>query len=111
MSPEASIGELHSRLPEVRFKISAIRLTGLFCLFFSIAWGLGYPTLNRYDPRNIAGLTDVRGYAALVTRATNPGPEHLQVPRLGALDCSTLLPFSHWTIRQLGPGNVRPVGS
>ena len=78
MSPEASIGELHSRPPEVRFKISALRLTGLFCLFFSIAWGLGYPTLNRYDPRNIAGLTDVRGYAALVTGATNPGPEHLQ---------------------------------
>jgi hypothetical protein len=54
------------------------RLSGLFCLFFLIGWGLGYPILNRYDPRQTPGLTDVRSYAALVTGVKNPGPEHLQ---------------------------------
>lgn len=36
-------------------------------LFFSICLGLGYPTLNRYDPRGVAGLADSGHYAALVT--------------------------------------------
>ena len=77
MCPETKIGELHNSVREGR-KISVLRLTGLFCLFFLIAWGLGYPTLNRYDPRQIPGLTDVRSYAALVTGGTNPGPQHLR---------------------------------
>jgi hypothetical protein len=41
----------------------------LFCIFFLIACGLGYPILNRFDPRQTPGLSDVRTYAALVTRA------------------------------------------
>jgi hypothetical protein len=39
----------------------------LFCIFFLIACGLGYPILNRFDPRQTPGLSDVRTYAALVT--------------------------------------------
>ncbi len=39
----------------------------LWSLFFLICMGLGYPTLNRYDPRSIAGLYDARAYDALVT--------------------------------------------
>lgn len=59
-------------------KFHGFRLAVLFCLFFLIAFGLGYPTLNRYDPRSIPGLIDVRSYAALVTGASVPGHEHLR---------------------------------
>ena len=47
-------------------------------MFFLIAFGLGYPTLNRYDPRAIPGLIDVRSYSAIVTGAPVPGHEHLR---------------------------------
>jgi hypothetical protein len=50
----------------------------LFCLFSLVAWGLGYPALNRYDPRRVPGLADVKNYAAIVTGNPVPGPEHLQ---------------------------------
>jgi hypothetical protein len=63
-------------------KISLIRRIALFCLFFLIAVGLGYPILNRYDPRQIQGLSDVRSYAALVTGAAVPGPDHMKFRRL-----------------------------
>ena len=39
----------------------------LFSVFFLIACGLGYPILNRFDPRQTPGLSDVRTYAAIVT--------------------------------------------
>jgi hypothetical protein len=39
----------------------------LWSLFFLICMGLGYPTLNRYDPRSITGLYDSRAYYSLVT--------------------------------------------
>lgn len=51
----------------MRTKITGARIAALSCLFFLIAWGLGYPVLNRYDPRQTPGLSDVRSYAALVT--------------------------------------------
>lgn len=44
----------------------------LWALFFMICCGLGYVTLNRYDPRTIA-LYDTRDYARLVTE--NPRPD------------------------------------
>ena len=39
----------------------------LWSLFFLICIGLGYPTLNRYDPRSVIGLYDTRAYYARVT--------------------------------------------
>lgn len=39
----------------------------LWCLLFLICIGLGYPTLNRYDPRQVTGLYDTRAYYAMVT--------------------------------------------
>jgi len=54
------------------------RLAGLFCLFFLIALGLGYPILNRYDPRQTPGLIDVRSYAAIVTNTSAAGPPHMR---------------------------------
>jgi hypothetical protein len=41
-------------------------------LFFLICLGLGYPTLNRYDPRNTGGLSDTTTYYELATQ----GPGH-----------------------------------
>ena len=38
----------------------------LWILFFVICMGLGYPTLNRYDPRAVPGLYDSKAYYALV---------------------------------------------
>ncbi len=57
---------------------SAIRLAGLYALFFLIAWGLGYPTLNRYDPRQVSGLADVKTYADMVTGNPVPRLEHMR---------------------------------
>jgi len=39
----------------------------LWFAFFLICWGLGYPTLNRYDPRSAAGTSDSVDYYRLVT--------------------------------------------
>jgi uncharacterized membrane protein len=47
----------------------------LWSLFFLICMGLGYPTLNRYDPQSVPGLYDSVGYASLVTGANLAGDE------------------------------------
>src|SRR2546428_4465600 len=39
----------------------------LWFLFFLICFGLGYPTLNRYDPRSAPGTGDSGVYYRLVT--------------------------------------------
>jgi hypothetical protein len=54
-------------LQDSRTKIATARLALLFCVFFLIACGLGYPVLNRFDPRQTPGLSDVKIYASLVT--------------------------------------------
>jgi len=41
----------------------------LWPLFFAICFGLGYPTLRRYDPRTTEGLSDASKYYAIVTGA------------------------------------------
>jgi hypothetical protein len=43
----------------------------LWPLFFLICFGLGYPTLNRYDLRSTNGVYDSRAYYALVTGTLN----------------------------------------
>ena len=55
-----------------------LRLAGHFLLFFLIAGGLGYPTLNRYDPRSTPGLNDVQTYAALVTGQADQSTGHMR---------------------------------
>lgn len=59
-------------------RLTPLRLAGLFLLFFLIACGLGYPTLNRYDPQRTPGLSDVQPYAALVTGQPNAGSDHMR---------------------------------
>lgn len=36
-------------------------------LFFAICFGLGYPSLSRYDPRQVEGLSDAENYYRLAT--------------------------------------------
>lgn len=50
----------------------------LYVLFFLIAAGLGYPALNRYNPRVVPGLSDVQSYAAMVMGTPTPGPDHMK---------------------------------
>ena len=66
-------------------KIAAARLPLLFCVFFLIACGLGYPILNRFDPRQTPGLSDVKTYAALVTGATIEDAEDMRFRRFRVL--------------------------
>src|ERR1019366_8560712 len=54
-------------LHDNRAKIATARVALLFCVFFLIACGLGYPVLNRFDPRQTPGLSDVKTYALIVT--------------------------------------------
>jgi hypothetical protein len=65
-----------------RTKIATARLALLFCVFFLIACGLGYPVLNRFDPRQTPGLSDVKIYASLVTGTAtgtaSPDAEHVR---------------------------------
>ena len=55
-SPETALGSLGRKVT-------------LWSLFFLVCMGLGYPTLNRYDPRSITRLYDTRAYYSLVTGA------------------------------------------
>ena len=50
-------------LPRIRYFLV------LWPLFFAICFGLGYPTLRRYDPRTTEGLSDASKYYAIVTGA------------------------------------------
>jgi hypothetical protein len=61
-----------------RTKIATARLALLFCVFFLIACGLGYPILNRFDPRQTPGLSDVKTYASLVTGTASPDAGHVR---------------------------------
>lgn len=61
-----------------RTKIATARIALLFCIFFLIAGGLGYPVLNRFDPRQTPGLSDVKTYAALVTGTASPDAGHVR---------------------------------
>ena len=65
--------------------IATARIGPLFCIFFLIACGLGYPILNRFDPRQTPGLSDVKTYAALVTGTTIVDAEDLRFRRFRVL--------------------------
>jgi len=66
------------------------RLAVLWAVFFFIGLCLGYPTLNRYDPKQ-TGLADTRYYTTMVEQ-----------------DLSTLS-HGHWRYRVLTPLMAKPV--
>lgn len=59
--PHLHPGIIASSLSRVKAKL----ILGL--LFFLISLGLGYPTLNRYDPRLVTGLHDSQRYVEMET--------------------------------------------
>jgi len=59
-------------------KITAAKSGSLFLLFFLIACGLGYPVLNRYDPRQTPGLSDVKVYAEMVSGTAGADAGHVR---------------------------------
>lgn len=61
-----------------RMRIANARMALLFCIFFLIACGLGYPVLNRFDPRQTPGLSDVKNYASLVAGTLSPDAGHIR---------------------------------
>jgi len=58
----------------------------LWPLFFAICFGLGYPTLRRYDPRSAEGMSDTHKYYALTTGADTAGFKEL-------FRCRVLVPY------------------
>ena len=59
-------------------RIAVARFALLFVVFFLIACGLGYPVLNRFDPRQTPGVSDVKNYAAMVTGSGVPDTGHVR---------------------------------
>jgi len=78
--------------------IPPLRVAVLYVVFFLIAAGLGYPALNRYDPRVAPGLSDVQSYAAMVTGTPTPGPEHMKF--------RVLVPWMARPLYRLAEGHV-----
>jgi hypothetical protein len=55
----------------------------LWLLLFLICFGLGYPTLNRYDPRTAVGTSDSSDYYKLVTSGPSAVEQHTRFRVLG----------------------------
>lgn len=48
----------------------------LGAVFFSVCFGLGYASLNRYDPGGTWGLSDARSYVDMVNDSPGVSPKH-----------------------------------
>ena len=64
----------------------------LWVIFFLICLGLGYPTLNRYDPRKTGGLLDSQVYYQSVLHAPEVEPSHMEFRVLNPLARAAHLP-------------------
>ena len=84
--------------------IRATRLAFLFLVFFLIALGLGYPVLNRYDPRLTPGLSDVKIYAQMASDSS--GVESASDRQIGHLRFRVLIPWLARPIASLARGHV-----
>jgi len=69
---------------------TTVALSAWGALLLLICFGLGYPTLNRYDPTSIRGLSDSLQYYRLVQY----GPE---------------VAIGHWRYRVLAPFLAKPI--
>lgn len=75
---------------------SLLKSSALWLVFFAIAFGLGYPTLNRYDPR-IQG-PDQSGFYKMVVNAS--------MDREHAVGHRVMIPFLAVPIHRLASGHV-----
>jgi hypothetical protein len=71
-----------------------MRTAALWVLFFAICAGLGYPTLNRYNPATTSGTKDASRYAAMVQGVHPQGVKGIR---------------PHYQYRLLVPWMARPV--
>jgi hypothetical protein len=71
----------------------------LWLLLFLIAFGLGYPTLNRYEPRAVNGTSDSADYSDLVTA----GPAAVE----GKMRFRVLVPYVAKPFYWLARGRVK----
>ena len=85
-------------LHDNRTKVATARVALLFCIFFLIACGLGYPVLNRFDPRQTPGLSDVKAYASIVTGTASVGAGDMRFRRFRVLVPWLARPF-YWLAR------------
>src|SRR5271157_1251547 len=84
--PEVAMSRLGRYLRQYRMtslhdnqtKIVIAKMMPIFGVFFLIACGLGYPVLNRFDPRLTPGLSDVKTYTALVTGTAGVDAGHVR---------------------------------
>jgi hypothetical protein len=86
-TPDATFPNTNDEPPRQRNE-NRDRQTGaalLFCVFFLVACGLGYPILNRFDPRQTPGLSDVKTYASLVTGTDGLDAEDMRFRRFRVL--------------------------
>src|SRR6185295_18972493 len=69
-------------------------------LFFVICFGLGYPTLKRYDPRTTEGMSDTPKYYAITTGADTSSFKEM-------FRCRLLVPYvarpSYWLAQRYLP--------
>jgi len=70
------VGHDETQPPITAAKITTAKTAFLFILFLLIASGFGYPVLNRFDPREMPALSDVKSYAAVVTGTANSDPSY-----------------------------------
>ena len=72
----------------------------LWPLFFAICFGLGYPTLRRYDPRATDGMSDATKYYAITTGADTSAFKEM-------FRCRILVPYVarpfYWFARKYVP--------
>jgi hypothetical protein len=70
----------------------------LFCLFFLICFGLGYPTLKRYDPRVPGNNSDSTDYYAMVTG---------DVQQVNFRSYRVLVPYSARPLYRMASGHLQ----
>jgi hypothetical protein len=70
----------------------------LWLILFLICLGLGYPTLNRYDPRATGGLSDSQDYYDLVTRGPEAVASHVRF--------RVLVPFLARPLYRIAQGHI-----
>jgi hypothetical protein len=70
----------------------------LWAVLFLVCFGLGYPTLNRYDPRNTGGLSDARDYYRLVTVGTAGVSSHVAY--------RVLVPYLARPVQSIATGHI-----
>src|SRR5580704_13984603 len=76
--------------PVLHFHRLRVRHITLWAMFFLVCLGLGYPTLNRYDPTKTVGMSDALQYSRLVV----DGPQAAE---------------GHWRYRVLVPFLAKPI--